>query len=73
MIIQYPKDVSAFINNHTKFEVNGVEWCYIPTWFRSLGDNLFEPHSFDKLPEEVTTFISSMRNINPNDSESGTN
>lgn len=63
MIIKYSQEVSDFINDHTKMEINGNDWCYIPTWFKKVGENMFEVYSFEKLPQEVQMFISAMRNI----------
>jgi len=40
--------------------VNG-EWYYIPYWFKDLGNNVFEEHSFDKLPDELKDVLMDSR------------
>lgn len=39
----------------------GVEWYYLPFWFKQTGNGIYELYSFDDLPNSVKEAIKENR------------
>lgn len=62
MVIKYPSPDCQFIEaNAAKVPINGEEWYYFPFWMKKVGEGLFEPTSWDNLPQYLKEEILQQR------------
>jgi len=59
MTIKFIKTDSDFIEkiSRCEYDVNGSNWYYMPFWFKKVGEDVYEQHSLDDLPNEIKNRI----------------
>jgi hypothetical protein len=65
-VIKFTKEQSKLIEGFGSavYDVDGKgnNFYFLPFWFEKIADELYIPHSLDKLPTELTNRIKEVRN-----------